>query len=156
MRTGARLAVDVGAVRIGVAASDPAGSLALPVAVVKRDRRAGSDLIEIVRLASEREVIEIVVGWPRSLNGAEGKAAGLARDFADRLAPMAGRPVRLVDERLSTVEATRRLQSAGHDARSGRKVIDSEAAAVILETALDAERRTGLPPGELIEPAGQQ
>ncbi|HVS67817.1 MAG TPA: Holliday junction resolvase RuvX [Mycobacteriales bacterium] len=141
MRRGVRLGVDVGSVRVGVAASDPDGMLASPIAVLQRDRKRGTDLNELVRLAGEREAVEIVVGLPRSLSGAEGTAAKLAREYASTLAQrVAPVSVRLVDERLSTVEATRGLQQAGVRAKEGRRVIDAAAAVVILQHALDAER----------------
>jgi putative Holliday junction resolvase len=141
MRRGVRLGVDVGSVRVGVAASDPDGVLATPIAVLQRDRKRGTDLNELVRLAGEREAVEIVVGLPRSLSGAEGTAAKLAREYASTLAQrVAPVSVRLVDERLSTVEATRGLQQAGVRAREGRRVVDAAAAVVILQHALDSER----------------
>jgi putative Holliday junction resolvase len=143
-----RLGVDVGQVRVGVAACDPGGVLASPIAVLQRDVKRGGDLEELVRIADERSAMEVVVGLPRSLSGAEGKAAQLARDYATLLAKrVAPVTVRLVDERLSTVQATRGLQQAGVRAREGRKVIDAAAAAVILQHALDAEREGNLPGG---------
>jgi putative Holliday junction resolvase len=136
-----RIGVDVGSVRVGVAASDPDGVLASPIAVLQRDPKRGTDLSELARIAGEREAVEIVVGLPRSLSGTEGKAAKLAREYATSLAQrVAPVSVRLVDERLSTVEATRGMQQAGVRAREGRRVIDAAAAAVILQHALDAER----------------
>lgn len=141
---GVRLGVDVGSVRVGVAASDPDGVLASPIAVLQRDPKRGTDLSELARIAAEREAVEIVVGLPRSLSGAEGKAAKIARDYASSLAQrVAPVNVRLVDERLSTVEATRSLQRAGVRAREGRHVVDAAAAAVILQHALDTERGAG-------------
>jgi putative Holliday junction resolvase len=140
---GVRLGVDVGSVRVGVAASDPDGLLASPIAVLQRDSKRGTDLGELARIAAERKAVEIVVGLPRSLSGAEGAAARIAREYASSLAQrVAPVSVRLVDERLSTVEATRGLQQAGVRAREGRKVIDAAAAAVILQHALDAERES--------------
>jgi putative Holliday junction resolvase len=133
-------------VRVGVAASDPDGVLATPLAVLQRDPKRGTDLAELARLADERGAVEIVVGLPRSLSGAEGGAAKIAREYASTLAQrVAPVSVRLVDERLSTVEATRGLQRAGVGAREGRKVVDAAAAAVILQHALDAERQAGAP-----------
>jgi putative Holliday junction resolvase len=133
--------VDVGSVRVGVAASDPDGVLASPIAVLQRDPKRGTDLSELARIAGERDAVEIVVGLPRSLSGTEGKAAKLAREYATSLAQrVAPVSVRLVDERLSTVEATRGLQQSGIRAREGRRIIDAAAAAVILQHALDAER----------------
>lgn len=145
-----RLGVDVGQVRVGVAASDPDGVLASPVAVLRRDVKQGGDLEELARIADERSAFEVVVGLPRSLSGAEGKAAKIARDYATSLAKrVAPVSVRLVDERLSTVEATRGLQAAGVRAKAGRQVIDAAAATVILQHALDAER-DGQLPGEAL------
>jgi putative Holliday junction resolvase len=135
-----RLGIDVGSVRIGVAASDPEGRLAVPVTVLRRDRR-GADLDAIAAIATEREAVEIIVGLPRSLSGGEGPAAVAARQYADRLTAKVGPiPVRLVDERLSTVEATRGLRAAGVDSRTGRESVDAAAAVVILQHALDSFR----------------
>ncbi|HWC35995.1 MAG TPA: Holliday junction resolvase RuvX [Mycobacteriales bacterium] len=149
MRRGVRLGVDVGSVRVGVAASDPDGVLASPIAVLQRDPKRGTDLAELVRLASEREAVEIVVGLPRSLSGGEGAAAKIAREYATSLAQrVAPVSVRLVDERLSTVEATRGLRQAGVSSRDGRRVVDAAAAAVILQQALDVERGTASAEGD--------
>ena len=144
--------MDVGSVRVGVAACDPAGILASPVAVLARDRKRGADLDELARIVAEREATEVLVGLPRTLSGTDGAAADLARDYARhvarRVAPVT---VRLVDERLSTVEAARGLRSAGVSAKAGRGTIDAAAAAVILQHALDAERATGVAPGEMVQ-----
>src|SRR4029079_19348371 len=111
MRSGVRVAVDVGSVRVGVAASDPTGTLATPVTVLRRDARSDRDVAELAALVQEREAIEVVVGLPRSLRNAEGAAAVAARGYAGRLAKaVAPVPVRLVDERLTTVEAARGLR----------------------------------------------
>jgi putative Holliday junction resolvase len=136
-----RLGIDVGSVRVGVAASDPDGTLATPVAVLRRDVKGETDLIELARLVAEREAVEVIVGLPRSLSGAEGRAAVIAREYAcvlaERVAPVS---VRMVDERLSTVQANRGLQQAGVKAKEARKMIDAAAAVVILQHALDADR----------------
>jgi putative Holliday junction resolvase len=117
--------------------------LATPVAVLRRDAKGDSDLVELVRLVAEREVIEVVVGLPRSLDGGEGRAALIAREYAsvlaERVAPVS---VRMVDERLSTVEANRGLQQAGIKAKEARKMIDAAAAVVILQHALDVDRNS--------------
>jgi putative Holliday junction resolvase len=153
MRVGVRIGVDVGSVRVGVAAADATGTLASPETVLRRDPRRGSDLATIAMLVADREAIEVVVGWPRSMRaGAEGAAARAARDYAADLARrVAPIPVRLVDERLSTVEAQRGMHAAGRTVKSARKDIDAAAAAVVLQQALDAERLTGTPPGEVVE-----
>jgi len=150
LRPGIRLAVDVGSVRIGVASCDPGGLIASPLATVRRGR---GDLAELARLAAGRRVMEIVIGLPTSLSGNPGQAADQARDFAEALADIvAPVPVRLVDERFTTVIADAALRRGGRDAKERRTVIDQAAAALLLQGALDAERQTGRPPGELVGP----
>jgi putative Holliday junction resolvase len=155
IRTGIRLGVDVGSVRVGVARSDPAAIMAVPVRTIRRTKAvAAPDLAEIVDLVVEYEPIELIVGLPVQLNGTEGLAAESVRSYVQALIErLAARgisiPVRLVDERLTTAVATRGLREAGRDARSSRPVIDQAAAVVIVQDALDAERRTGTPPGML-------
>jgi putative Holliday junction resolvase len=148
VRTGVRLAVDVGSVRIGVARSDPDGLLASPLATVPRGDK---DLDCITSLAGENETIEVIVGLPTTLSGREGSAAGDARLFATalarRLAPV---PVRLLDERFTTVIAHEALRQGGRDSRRRRAVVDRSAAALLLQGALDTERSTGRPAGELV------
>lgn len=149
LRLGVRVGVDVGSVRIGVAACDPQGTLATPVETVAR---GPGDLRRIAELVTERDAIEVVVGLPRSLSGTEGAAAGAARAFAQRLARhVAPCPVRLVDERLSTVSASRAMRSSGVSSREARGTIDQAAAVVILQDALDFERTSGRAPGETVQ-----
>jgi putative Holliday junction resolvase len=125
--------------------------MAYPVTTLHRDDTAGSDLRAIAVEATAREAVEVVVGLPRSLSGAEGPAAAAVRWYAGRLSEvLAGVPVRLVDERLSTVAAHRGLRSAGMPGRRQRAVVDRAAAVVVLQSALDAERTSGAPPGELV------
>jgi putative Holliday junction resolvase len=151
-RHGVRLGVDVGSVRVGVARCDAAGLLATPVATL---RRGDGDLAALAALVVDSEAVEVVVGLPLSMSGRPGPAADAARDYAIQLATrIAPIGVRLVDERLSTVGATRDLQAAGINSRRGRSLVDQAAAVIILQSALDAERSTGLPPGESAEPAG--
>jgi putative Holliday junction resolvase len=147
-RRGVRLGVDVGAVRVGVAACDPEGILASPVVTVARDVAAEDDTIptDIARiraLAKERGAVEIIVGLPINLAGREGPAAVAIREYSQRLAravdPL---PVLLADERMSTVVATRRLSERGVRGRRQRMVVDQAAAAEILQGWLDARRRT--------------
>ncbi|MQA85432.1 MAG: Holliday junction resolvase RuvX [Streptosporangiales bacterium] len=148
MREGIRLGIDVGTVRVGVARCDAGGLLATPLATVRRGR---GDLDRIAELAAEHAAIEAVVGLPTSLSGRSGPAAQAAREFAGRLAArLAPLPVRLVDERLTTVSAERILRESGVRGRAQRRVVDQAAAAVILQAALDAERATGLAPGEVV------
>jgi putative pre-16S rRNA nuclease len=157
-RPGARVGVDVGSVRIGVAASDPSGVLATPVRTVARDAAGtGTDLEEIAAIVAELNAVEAVVGLPRTLAGKEGPASTEARQYARRLAvridPV---PVRLLDERLTTVDAHRSLRDSGIDTRRHRAVVDQAAAVLILQAALDAERGSGHPPGELVRPDGRK
>ena len=149
MRAGVRLGIDPGDARIGVARSDPSGFLASPVETVRRGK---GDLARIARLARDDEAVEIVVGLPRSLSGGEGPAAAKTREFAARLAARVRPvPVRLVDERLTTVSAEAMLRDRGRKGQQRRAVVDQAAAVLILQHALDTERSTGSPPGELVE-----
>ncbi len=148
MRRGVRLGVDVGDVRIGVARSDPAGLVATPVETVARGR---GDLARLQALLLEEEAVEVVVGLPRSLSGGEGPAAAKVRAFARELAStLAPVPVRLCDERLSTVSAEATLRERGKKGQKRRAVVDQAAAVVILQNALETERSTGAAPGELV------
>jgi len=148
-RPGVRVAVDVGTVRIGVAASDPTGMLASPVTVVRRDRRQGTDLDELAALIAERDAVGVVVGLPRTLRDTDSASTIDARDYAAALARrIAPVPVRLVDERLTTVTAARDLRSSGRSARASRASIDAAAAVVLLDAALARERSTGEPAGD--------
>lgn len=141
----------MGEARVGLATCDPAGVLATPVATLRRDHEGLSEVDEIVAQARERQVIEVVVGLPRSLSGAEGVAATAIRDYASALhRRLGGTPVRLVDERLSTVDAHRSLHSSGVPGRHHRSRVDQAAAVVILQAALDTERNTGRPAGEAL------
>ena len=150
LRPGVRLGIDLGSVRIGVASSDPGGLLASPLQTVRRGR---GDLDQIAQLAVARQVTEIVVGLPTSLSGSAGQAADQARYFAETLAGVvAPIPVRLVDERFTTVIAHAALAQGGRNSRERRTVIDEAAAALLLQGALDAERQTGLAPGEVVGP----
>ena len=147
MRNGARLGVDPGNARIGIARSDPSGMLATPVETVRRGR---GDVRRIGALVTEIGAVEVVMGLPRSMSGREGPAAEKVRRFAGRVARrVAPVPVRLVDERLTTVTAETMLrgQRKGADRRA---VVDQVAAVVILQTALDSERASGTPPGEVV------
>ncbi|MGK5730531.1 MULTISPECIES: Holliday junction resolvase RuvX [Streptomyces] len=151
VRRGRRLSVDVGDARIGVASCDPDGILATPVETVPgRDiPKAHKRLVEIV---AEYEPIEVVVGLPRSLKGGEGPAAAKVRTFAKEMARrVAPVPVRLVDERMTTVTATQGLRASGVSSKKGRSVVDQAAAVVILQNALETEKVSGRPPGETVE-----
>ncbi|WP_285104630.1 Holliday junction resolvase RuvX [Promicromonospora sp. MEB111] len=165
---GARLGVDVGMARIGLAASDPDGLVATPVETVPRvlagSGKQGSpsaegttaDVKRIVAEVVERFAAVVYVGLPRHLSGKEGAATADARRFAARLtvalAAVGERAeVRLVDERMTTVSAHQALHAAGRKTKKHRSVIDQAAAVIILQSALDAERAKGERAGELVE-----
>ncbi|AXH35938.1 Holliday junction resolvase RuvX [Humibacter sp. BT305] len=154
MRTGVRLGVDVGRARIGLARTDPHAMLATPVETVRR-ADDGSDLARIAAVIAELEPIEIVVGLPLSMSGAETASTTDSREFAARLAALGDVPVRLVDERLTTVSAQSALHRSGRTTRSSRQVIDQVAAVILVQHAIDAERSTGSPPGSLVAASPQ-
>jgi len=148
MRSGVRVAIDMGDARIGVAVSDPDGVLAVPLETV---RRGPGDLQRLAEIVQEQHALEVVVGLPTSMSGREGPAAAKVRQSAqeigDRVAPV---PVRLVDERMTTLTAERVLRDRGKKGAKRRAVVDQAAAVVILQYALDSERTTGSAPGETL------
>ena len=135
------LGLDVGDRRIGVAVSDPTGFLATPVEVYHRTDPE-SDLRHLLELAQEYEASGAVVGLPRNMNGSEGPQAQKTREFAEALAGR-GLAISLWDERLTTVEVTRRMTEQRRRKRPGQHHVDSEAAALILQTYLDHARARG-------------
>ncbi len=150
------LGLDLGTRRIGVALSDPTGTVAAPLLVLAHtDRRR--DLAAVAGLAAAHGVARIVVGWPRNMDGTRGPAARRAEAFADALRRRLDVPVDLWDERLSTVEADRTLREAGVRRDRRRAVRDQIAAALILQTYLTARARAGEsndPPGSPRQRAG--
>ncbi|NLX00551.1 MAG: Holliday junction resolvase RuvX [Actinomycetales bacterium] len=140
------MGIDVGSVRVGLALSDPRGVLAHPLTTLGPDDHAG-----VVDLVAEHGVTCVYVGLPRTLAGEEGSAAEVARGYAQVLASRVSPvPVRLVDERLTTVSAHRQLQDSGLRERGRRSVVDQAAAVLILQGALDLESSSGRPAGELV------
>jgi putative Holliday junction resolvase len=158
LRRGVRIGVDVGRVRIGVARTDIDAMLATPVETVARVAGAGpddlgtADIRAILAHTRDLDAVEIIVGLPLSLSGGDTPSTGDARAFAGRLAKAAApTPVRLVDERLSTVTAQNALRAAGRSAKKQRSVVDQVAAVIIVQHAIDLERSSGRPPGSLVE-----
>lgn len=149
MRSGVRVGVDVGKVRVGVARSDPHGLLATPVETVQR---GAGDVERILAIAAEVHAIELIVGYPLSLAGTPTASTDDAVAFARLLAAKSELAVRLVDERLSTVSAQAALRASGRSSRTSRPVIDQVAAVIIVQHALDFERNAGTPPGEIAHP----
>jgi putative Holliday junction resolvase len=139
-QTGRVLGVDVGTVRVGLALSDPTGTLASPLETLRRAKNH-ADLDRLAALVVEHEVTEVVVGEPVHLSGASGASAqdagNYAQELADRIPDV---PVILIDERLSTVTAASHLREGGIDSRKQRAVIDQAAAVVILQQFLDSRR----------------
>ena len=136
MQKGRKLGLDFGSTRIGVAICDPDGILATPYSTIP----SGLDLIsEISAICGSEEIVEIIVGLPRSLNGEISHAAKLVNDFiADLSAQLPEIPVLTFDERFTTTLANQALRASGRNAKEGRAVIDQIAAVNILQSYLDA------------------
>jgi putative Holliday junction resolvase len=149
MRSGVRLGVDVGTVRIGVARSDFHGVLATPVETVPR---GDGDVERIHALIADLDAVELIVGLPLALSGRSTASTEDARTFAQRLANGLEIEVRLVDERLSSVSAHAALRTSGRSTRGSRPVIDQVAAVIILQHALDFERSRDTSPGVVVTP----
>lgn len=152
---GVKLGIDVGMARVGLASCDPGGILATPVKTLARDAKRNSDIRVVVSEAAGRGAVEIFVGLPRTLKGAEKGSARMARDYAQLLLAALGRagldvPVRLIDERLSTVSAHQALHAAGIGSRDHRKLVDQAAAVGILQQALDMQKARNTSVGELV------
>jgi putative Holliday junction resolvase len=135
------LGVDLGARRIGLAVSDPTGLIASPLRVVERSGDPAADREVIVAAARAEEAATVVVGLPRELSGRTGRAASGALDEVEALRALApDLTIEVVDERLTTVIAQRSLIEAGVSRRRRRGTVDKVAAAVILQSYLDARR----------------
>lgn len=141
MRQGRRLAVDVGKVRVGLAISDFHGILASALTNVPRQTSNGAT-VELIRTAvSEFDLLEIYVGLPLTMSGEHSASTQDAIELAKEISGGFDVPVRMIDERLTTVSATAALRSSGKNSKQGRSVIDQVAATIILEQALEAERQ---------------
>jgi putative holliday junction resolvase len=136
---GVVLGLDLGDARIGVSVSDPERRVAVPIGTVHAGQPPG-ELKAIAALVAGHHATLVVLGYPRSLSGEEGRRAQLTEGFAAALRAILDVPVELQDERLSTVEAERNLALAGHRGREVRELVDASAAAVILQAWLDARR----------------
>jgi putative holliday junction resolvase len=151
MRKGKRLAIDVGSVRIGLASCDPDGILATPLPAIQRST-AHTEISQIVAdLVSELSIIEVIVGDPISMLGSITSSTEDSREVAKQIASSISIPVRLVDERLTTVSAQAKLRQSGKDTRESKALIDSASAVEILEQALASERSSGTAPGVLVD-----
>ena len=149
MRPGVRYGVDVGAVRVGVASCDPDGLIATPVATLRRNPGADADVAEVARRAAEQDALEVVVGLPLNMSGSDTASTQAAREWAAKLKRLApDMRVTLVDERLTSVSAHGLLHESGVAGRQHRSRVDQQAAVLILQAALDAERAQGRPVGQ--------
>lgn len=150
MRSGRRLAVDVGKVRIGIAICDREAILSSPLDAVARLSSSSETVTSIAQLADTHGVIEVYVGDPLSLSGRETDSTSDARLFALELSKALSVPVRMIDERLTTVSAKAKLRASGLNAKDSKLIIDSASAVEILESALSYEKNSGLAPGNLV------
>lgn len=147
MRSGRRLAIDVGKVRIGIAASDQHSILASGIETVQRTSDLHASINRIKEIIGEVQPIEIYIGLPISMKGDSTESTRDAVEFAKALASSSEIPIRFIDERMTTISAANSLKLSGRSSKSGRKVIDQIAATVILEQAIDIEKLTGSIPG---------
>jgi putative Holliday junction resolvase len=131
------LALDVGKRRIGLAVSDPLGLTAQGLPNLVRTRKR-ADMDALARLAAEREVGLLLVGNPINMSGKEGRQSGWVREFAEALERRTGLPVKLWDERLTTVEASRVLRSSGIGIEKRAAAVDRLSAVILLQSYLDS------------------
>ena len=131
------LALDVGSKRIGVAVSDELGLTAQPVLTLNRKRNPREDLRSLARLCRRFQVAGIVVGNPLHLDGAVSEQAKKIQEFAAELGELAGLPIHLWDERLTSHEAHQILYEAGHARQDHKKLVDQVAATILLREWLD-------------------
>ena len=136
------MAVDYGDAHTGVAISDPTGLLAGTVTTI-HSRKAEVVLEELAKLVKEYQVEELVMGFPRNMDGTEGPRAQLYREFAARLEECTGMAVVLWDERRTTVEAHNILHASGKKMKNHKKTVDAVAATLILEGYLTFKRARG-------------
>lgn len=144
------MAVDVGKARLGVAVCDTEAILSSPLDSLKRAPETSQTVAELVQLANLHEVIEIYVGDPLSLNGQETNSTHDSRSIALELSGSLSIPVRMIDERFTTVSAANKLRAAGVSSKEAKSIIDSASAVEILESAISFEKSSGMAPGHLV------
>ena len=142
--------MDVGKVRIGIAICDREAILSSPIEAVARLSNVSETVASIADLVATHGVIEVYVGDPLSLNGKATDSTNDARFFALELSKSLSIPVRMIDERLTTVSASAKLRASGISAKDSKSIIDSASAVEILESALSYEKSSGLAPGNLV------
>lgn len=151
MRQGRRLAVDVGKVRVGLAISDFHGILASPLQNIARQAEDVDTVRLVLAAIADETIIETYFGLPVSMSGKGSASTDDAVALATVFAAASNIPVRMIDERLTTVSAGSALRSSGKNSKDGRKVIDQIAATLILEQALAMEKNLGQQPGVALE-----
>lgn len=151
MRQGRRLAVDVGKVRVGLAISDFHGILASPLQNIARQSEDAATIGLVLEAIADESIIEAYFGLPVSMSGQSSDSTADAVALAKAFATASTIPVRMIDERLTTVSATSALRSSGKNSKDGRKVIDQIAATMILEQALAMEKNLANEPGIALE-----
>jgi putative Holliday junction resolvase len=137
------LGIDYGERRIGLAISDPTATIAQPLPTLLRRRGKRPPIAAIARLAEEHQVDEIVLGLPLTLEGEESDWTREVRAFGEKLAERTGRPIRFVDERLTSARAERAIRDLGlrRRERQQKERVDAAAAMLILQTYLDRRTR---------------
>ncbi len=149
MKPGRRIAFDFGDVRIGVAVTDPSGILATPLNFLENSEESLS--ANLTSLYDEYQPIYTAMGFPSHLSGGESQKSKSVSEFAAKVSEITENPIYFVDERLTTVSASRTLREAGLNSKTSKGEIDSMAAAAILESALNQERIQGEPMNRYIK-----
>ena len=143
MKPGRRIAFDFGDVRIGVAVTDPSGILATPLNFLENSEASLS--ANMTSLYDEYQPIYTAIGFPSHLSGGESQKSKSVSEFAAKVSEITENPIYFIDERLTTVSASRTLREAGFNSKTAKGEIDSMAAAAILDSALNQERIQGEP-----------
>lgn len=139
MQRGRRIAFDYGAVRIGVAVSDPDSILSSPLTTLRATEK--NLCSQISQIFVEVEPVTIYVGRPAHLSGNDGVATEKSNAFVQLLRSLTEVPIEMIDERMSTISAARNLRDAGRNAKESKEAIDMAAAVAILDFAIDIEKR---------------
>ncbi len=143
MQPGRRIAFDFGDVRIGVAVTDSSGILAIPLEFISNSE---SNLVsDLQSLFEEYRPIYTAIGFPLHLSGEDSPKSRSVEIFAEVVSTISVAPIYLIDERMTTISASRSLREAGLDSKAAKNQIDSMAATAILESALNQERIQGEP-----------
>jgi len=151
LRTGRRLAIDVGKVRVGLAISDFHGILASPLTTIPREVLGESIEAIITSVEDFEGLLEIYVGLPINMKGEMTSSTDDAILVANQIANSTSIPVRLIDERLTTSLANQQLRSLGKSQKDARSTIDQMAAVAILEYAFQIEANGNSAPGMSLE-----